>query len=124
MTDTRYPPELELKKTLSHPLEQVRVAGFQARDTLYGQKAVVLKSREIPYDDEAGVFGLFSEVEELINDGRVLHILGDNTVYTAPTESLGMKTHTFETDLGEITCLGVPVEGLIEYERDEVEVSM
>jgi len=133
MHDVRYPPNLKLEKTVSHPVEPVRVVGFTGRDVKYGSDAVLLKAIEMPvrYEvDDSGeeilLYGIFEEAADLMEDGSALYVLGPNEkyVYAIPPSYIDeaeVKSFNF---YGEPTFYSIQLdeEPVTKYPESEVGV--
>lgn len=120
MYDTRFPPRLELRYTISHPLEELRVIGFEGRDPVYGRDAVVVKRDAIP--EHGGKAGLPEDVVKLVEDDFALYIISDTDVLAGVPE-LG-EPEEFDTFYGRIFFDTVETDSLTQFERDAVEVSL
>lgn len=133
MYDSRYPPHLKLERTISHPTDTARVIGFEARDTLYGRAAVVVKLDEMMVDDVGvqtpdgheryTVFGFHDPVIRKARSSEALYVLGTEEVYAAPCSVVnGTAFHTFETEHGTDSLQAVRADEFHAYERSAVKV--
>lgn len=125
--DSRYTPDLELRRAINHPLEKFTVVGFLGRDTVYGHSAVILKSETLPREEVGGVdsFGIYERAaREMRENERALYVLGDDTVLaTSPSSVSGLTAEIFDTYYGEVLLQAIPVDVFEKYDRDEVQTS-
>jgi hypothetical protein len=126
MYDSRYTPTLKLDRTISHPLEDVRVAGFTGRDTIYGRNAVILKAEEIPRREKGGeeYTAILEPAYRLMEEqDHALYIYDDEEVLAAPAQAVeDVEPLTFETFVGEVQFQSLRVDGFHSYDREEVEI--
>lgn len=120
-----YPPNIRVDQTISNPFRSDRVAGFRGRDTLRGANCIVLKGDQLPGGD--GCLGVYNDVhEEILTEGLVLYVLGENTVLGALAEDLDdAPVHTWEEGVpvaGSATMKCVDLDCFTEWDRDDVEV--
>jgi len=81
-------PQLTVSKTISHPIKRDQVYGFEARNTMLGRSAIILKEEAI---NRAGVH-VPSKVRDFIinNDAELVVLDGD--------EVLTMEASDFEAE--------------------------
>lgn len=132
MYDTRYAPDLELKRTISHPIEQVKVVGFEGRDTTYGRDAVVLKGESVPKkqvrdgDHLKNTIAIPENVRNSMEEEkRFLYVLQSARVDAVGPDAIAdTETYTFETDYGDVEFKALKLEDFTTFSRESVEVSL
>lgn len=128
MYNSGYKPKLKLQKTISHPIEDALVVGFEARDVTYGTDAVVLKGEEIPdewtgNDLEEEVWAVPSKVIEMMENWHSLFVLTDEAVFAIEADSHDTaEPHTFEDYYGGVTWWVIPKASFTTYSRSEVNI--
>lgn len=109
-------PHLKAKRTISHPDDPALVVGFQGRDVILGRDAVILKAQELPNTDSR--VGLPPEVP-----GGTVYILTEEKVYVEESDCT-RTVHTFtEGPQGIETCPSLEWAEMVQYDREEVEIS-
>lgn len=131
MYDESIAPRLELKKTVSHPLEDVRVIGFEGRDTTYGRNAVVLKSEDVPTkqvekdDYLKNTIAAPERVRQLMADDHFLYVLRPTRVdAVGPSILEDVDVYTFHTEYGDEQFAGLHYEDFTAYPRSRVKVGL
>lgn len=124
-----FTPSLQLRETLSHMADPARVIGFEGRDKTYGSDALSLKSDEIPSVRDAPAVTHYVVPEHIATrveqtDVR-LYILADNFVYWVPLKAIEESpVHTGEVHGDSVTGRKVPIEDMLNWPRNAVEVGV
>jgi hypothetical protein len=116
-------PKLKLRKTISHPAEDVRVLGFEARNQKMGHDCVVLKAEELPaIRDGPGVTHWVVPTKYATGNDHI-YILDEHHVYYArPAEFALGDAHTATKYGTNITGRRFPVDKMTKYSRPSVEI--
>jgi len=117
-------PKLTIKKTISHPTQQDKVYGFEARNTMLGRAAVVLKEDAI---SRAGVH-VPGKAHDFIleNDGELVVLDGEDVLTMGPSDfAEENKLNTLKRGNGNVTMHTVqPSSGSFKYwDKDIVEIT-
>lgn len=131
MYDQRYPPTLELQRTVFDPADPISVIGFMGRDSTYGRGAIVIKGEKIPQelqDSATGKDNAWAIPEKalaMMKQNSALYILGDGLVYaTGPDTQLAAMQKTFETEDGQETFPAIKLDDFTIYAEEKVEISL
>lgn len=120
-----HPPQIELHKTISHPIRSAMVAGFDGRDTMRGVNCIVLKGGLLPGGDQCvGVY--FDVVDQATDEGAVIYILGEKEVYCATPETAGgARVETFPDApvFGNTSLPCIAFDDMASWDRDDVEIT-
>jgi len=124
----KYAPTLKLERTISHPFDPAKVAGFRGRNTFLGTDAVVLKSENLPGDEmqPEGTFCIPNEAAQLVNSGWDLVVLDGESVYVLPPDQFESvrSLHTFHDAGDKDTMYVAPRPDLIEWSRSRVGIKL
>lgn len=117
-------PELNVKSTISHPLEKERVIGFNSRNVKLGRKAVIIKEESIK-EDKVLVPTRWST--DLINgDGELIALDGDRVLAMKGDDFQHVcRLHSIGGGVMKLTMNYVPVNSppFRVFDRDEVEIT-
>ena len=122
-------PEVRAESTISNPLDDIEVVGYEGRNTRFGTDSIVMKSPKLGTDYQGNVALIpESHARNITVNGSELIVLKEGTVYAiTPTD---FEKLSYPADVrGEQRAADVMVIDLDSYQvaqfdRKNVEVSL